>query len=98
MRPPLHFEAEEVLDGHTLQQPTIYRLLRVTRCGTDAFEQYVRRAAAPVIVVDPRAGHGPGIGGFRRDSEVGMALREGHPVFTSSCSTRSRSRARQWAP
>ncbi|CAG9184024.1 DUF3141 domain-containing protein [Cupriavidus pinatubonensis] len=81
MPPLLHFEAEEVLDGHTLQPPTNYRLLRVTRCGTDALEQYVRRAAAPVIVVDPRAGHGPGIGGFHRDSEVGMALREGHPVY-----------------
>ena len=34
-----------------------------------------------MVVVDPRAGHGPGIGGFRRDSEVGMALREGHPVY-----------------
>ncbi|MGX6569542.1 DUF3141 domain-containing protein [Cupriavidus necator] len=81
MPPLLHFEAEEVLDGHTLQPPTNYRLLRVTRCGTDALEQYVRGAAAPVIVVDPRAGHGPGIGGFHRDSEVGMALREGHPVY-----------------
>nr|WP_240746049.1 MULTISPECIES: DUF3141 domain-containing protein [Cupriavidus] len=27
-----------------------------------------------VIVIDPRADHGPGIGGFKRDSEVGMAL------------------------
>ena len=35
----------------------------------------------PVIVVDPRAGHGPGIGGFKRDSEVGMALHDGHPVY-----------------
>ena len=29
----------------------------------------------------PRAGHGPGIGGFKRDSEVGLALHEGHPVY-----------------
>jgi len=34
-----------------------------------------------VIVIDPRAGHGPGIGGFKQDSEVGMALHEGHPVY-----------------
>jgi hypothetical protein len=32
-------------------------------------------------VVDPRAGHGPGIGGFKQDSEVRMALGEGHPVY-----------------
>ena len=33
------------------------------------------------MIVDPRAGHGPGIGGFKQDSEVGMALHEGHPVY-----------------
>ncbi|KAJ8135079.1 hypothetical protein OY671_011708, partial [Metschnikowia pulcherrima] len=32
-------------------------------------------------VVDPRAGHGPGIGGFKRDSEVGMALTDGRAVY-----------------
>ena len=35
----------------------------------------------PYVIIDPRAGHGPGIGGFKRESEVGMALREGHPVY-----------------
>jgi hypothetical protein len=34
-----------------------------------------------VIILDPRAGHGPGIGGFKRESEVGMALHEGHPTY-----------------
>lgn len=81
MPPLLHFEAEEVADAHAFVPPCNYRLLRITRCGTDALERFVRRDTAPVIVVDPRAGHGPGIGGFRRDSEVGMALREGHPVY-----------------
>jgi hypothetical protein len=38
-------------------------------------------SARPVVVVDPRAGHGPGIGGFKDDSEVGVALRAGHPVY-----------------
>ena len=32
----------------------------------------------PFVIVDPRAGHGPGIGGFKEDSEVGVALRAGH--------------------
>ncbi len=36
---------------------------------------------SPVIIVDPRAGHGPGIGGVKRESEVGMAMREGRPVY-----------------
>lgn len=33
------------------------------------------------MVVDPRAGHGPGIGGFKEDSEIGNALQRGHPVY-----------------
>ena len=81
MPPLLHFESEPVADGRVLDPPSNYRLLRVTRCGTDALEKHVRKGAAPVLVVDPRAGHGPGIGGFKRDSEVGMALLEGHPVY-----------------
>ena len=35
----------------------------------------------PYIIIDPRAGHGPGIGGFKEDSEVGVALKAGHPVY-----------------
>ncbi len=35
----------------------------------------------PYIIIDPRAGHGPGIGGFKDDSQVGVALRGGHPVY-----------------
>jgi hypothetical protein len=81
MPPLLHFESETVAEGSEFTPPSNYRLLRITRCGTDAVEKHVRRGAAPVIVVDPRAGHGPGIGGFRRDSEVGMALLEGHPTY-----------------
>ena len=33
------------------------------------------------MIIDPRGGHGPGIGGFKDDSQVGVALREGHPVY-----------------
>jgi len=81
MPPLLHFDAAPVADARDFASPCNYRLLRITRCGTDQLERHVRRDSAPVIVVDPRAGHGPGIGGFRRDSEVGMALLEGHPVY-----------------
>ena len=35
----------------------------------------------PFVVFDPRAGHGPGIGGFKRDSEIGAALRAGHTCY-----------------
>ncbi|WP_019939954.1 DUF3141 domain-containing protein [Bordetella sp. FB-8] len=73
----LKFGHEVVLDGRTLSEPCNYSLLRlVPPAGmpTDA-------TARPVVVVDPRAGHGPGIGGFKFDSEVGMAMRAGHPVY-----------------
>jgi pimeloyl-ACP methyl ester carboxylesterase len=36
---------------------------------------------APVVVVDPRAGHGPGIGGMKQESEIGVALAAGHPCY-----------------
>ena len=32
-------------------------------------------------MVDPRAGHGPGIGGFKVDSEIGVVLKAGHPCY-----------------
>ncbi len=38
-------------------------------------------AKPPVVVVDPRAGHGPGIGGMKPESEIGVALRAGHAVY-----------------
>jgi hypothetical protein len=34
----------------------------------------------PFVVVDPRAGHGPGIAGFKADSEIGVALKGGIPA------------------
>ena len=39
------------------------------------------QTARPFVIVDPRAGHGPGIGGFKADSEIGMAMRAGHPCY-----------------
>jgi pimeloyl-ACP methyl ester carboxylesterase len=35
----------------------------------------------PFVVVDPRAGHGPGIGGFKSDSEIGVIFKAGHPCY-----------------
>ena len=39
------------------------------------------RAKRPFVIVDPRAGHGPGIGGFKADSEIGVAMKAGHPAY-----------------
>ena len=32
-------------------------------------------------MIDPRAGHGPGIGGFKAESEIGEAMRAGHHCY-----------------
>lgn len=37
--------------------------------------------ARPIVVIDPRAGHGPGIGGSKLNSQIGVALDLGHPVY-----------------
>ena len=75
--PLLKFEHELVLDGSAMARPCNYALLRIVN-GTD---MPVNPLARPIVVVDPRAGHGPGIGGFKMDSEVGVAMRAGHPVY-----------------
>jgi pimeloyl-ACP methyl ester carboxylesterase len=76
--PLLKFAHELVLDGATLAEPCNYALLRIT---PPADMPPVDEASRPLVVVDPRAGHGPGIGGFKHDSEVGVAMRAGHPVY-----------------
>jgi hypothetical protein len=77
-KPPLlKFDHELVMDGRDLPRPCNYSLLRIVPpAGVEVDE--TRR---PIVVVDPRAGHGPGIGGFKTDSEVGVALRAAHPVY-----------------
>ena len=81
MPPLLDFKYETVLDARQFEPAANYALLRITEVETHCWDDCVDVAKPPVIVVDPRAGHGPGIGGFKRASEVGMAMREGHPVY-----------------
>ncbi len=84
MPPPLNFEYETILDARTFERPANYALLQITAAGEDCAADCVSESARPVIIIDPRAGHGPGIGGYKRDSEVGIALHEGHPVYVVS--------------
>jgi hypothetical protein len=75
--PVLHFDYEMVLDARTFEQPVNYALVSITP-PTGVTVDAKRR---PYIMIDPRAGHGPGIGGFKDDSQVGVALKAGHPVY-----------------
>ena len=79
--PLLNFKYETLLDARQFERPVNYALLRITEVGDDCWDDCVDLTKPPVIVIDPRAGHGPGIGGFKRDSEVGIALHTGHPVY-----------------
>jgi len=75
--PVLHFAYETVVDGRKLARPVNYALVAIV--APEGVTIDARRR--PYIIIDPRAGHGPGIGGFKDDSQVGVALREGHPVY-----------------
>ncbi|SAL14307.1 PHB de-polymerase domain-containing protein [Caballeronia peredens] len=77
LEPVLHFDHETIVDGRTFARPVNYALLRIV--PPDGVEIDARKR--PYLIIDPRAGHGPGIGGFKDDSQVGVALRAGHPVY-----------------
>jgi pimeloyl-ACP methyl ester carboxylesterase len=73
----LDYKAELVMDGRTLKRPVNYLLVRIIP-PAGAQVDPTRR---PFVVMDPRAGHGPGIGGFKADSEIGVAMKAGHPCY-----------------
>jgi len=73
----LSFDHDIIMSGRSLDRPINYSLAKIVPpAGTT-----IKLNNPPVIVVDPRAGQGPGIGGFKRESEIGVALDEGHPVY-----------------
>ena len=73
----LNYQVELLVDGRTLQRPVNYALVSVA--PPDGVK--VDNKRRPFVVVDPRAGHGPGIGGFKADSEIGVAMKAGHPCY-----------------
>ncbi len=75
--PVLAYDYEKVMDGADLPLPSNYELLRILPPAGVTVDDTER----PFIIIDPRAGHGPGIGGFKTDSQVGVALKAGHPVY-----------------
>jgi hypothetical protein len=94
--PVLTFSYDILLDGRELDPPTNYYLARIRdrrspgehghmESGADRRSTTPKAVSVatrrPVIIIDPRAGHGPGIGGSKRDSEIGMALDQGYPVY-----------------
>jgi pimeloyl-ACP methyl ester carboxylesterase len=75
--PVLAYDYDVVMDGRDLPYPSNYMLLKIRPPAGVAIDDSRR----PYVIIDPRAGHGPGIGGFKADSQVGVALAAGHPVY-----------------
>ena len=73
----LKFGTEIVTDGRTLPRPVNYVLARIAPPAGVHIDETKR----PFVIVDPRAGHGPGIGGFKAQSEIGVAFKAGHPCY-----------------
>ncbi len=93
--PVLTFHYEMILDGRQFEKPVNFALVRIVdrrrenkALPVDSDRRKANRGKKPpempkrpIVIIDPRAGHGPGIGGSKRDSEIGMALDHGHPVY-----------------
>jgi hypothetical protein len=73
----LIYDHEVILRGPNLPRPVNYGLVRVVPPRGTVIDHTKR----PVVVIDPRAGQGPGIGGFKPESEIGHAFKAGHPVY-----------------
>lgn len=73
----LKFPYEVLIDGRDLPHPVNYSLLRILPPA----DRPIDARQHPVVIVDPRGGHGAGIGGFKEDSEIGESLRAGHPTY-----------------
>jgi pimeloyl-ACP methyl ester carboxylesterase len=76
--PVLVFDYEIIMDGRKLARPANYALASIVPPADCPPTDPAQR---PFVVIDPRAGHGPGIGGFKMDSEIGIALKQGHPCY-----------------
>ena len=94
--PVLVFDYEMVLDGRTFEKPVNYSLIRILdrrsaekktnmrserRVTEKPTPQDPAAPIRPIVIIDPRAGHGPGIGGSKLNSQIGVALDYGHPVY-----------------
>ncbi len=83
--PPVNYALVRILEHPEAGRPEAFTgttagaVERQFRPEPNGVETQVARR--PVVIIDPRAGHGPGIGGSKRDSQIGMALAAGHPVY-----------------
>ncbi len=72
------YAAELVCDGRSLEKPVNYVLAHII----PPLGVVIVETKRPFVVVDPLAGHGPGIGG-KADSEIGVAMKGGMHAISS---------------
>lgn len=75
--PVLDYDYDIIMDASTFDRPSNYVLLKIK--PSEGIE--IDDSNRPYIIIDPRAGHGAGIGGFKPESQVGVALKNGRPVY-----------------
>jgi pimeloyl-ACP methyl ester carboxylesterase/tellurite resistance protein len=73
----LVYDYQMAVDGRSLERPVNYALVHILPPAGAQVNPLLR----PYVIIDPRAGHGAGIGGFKSDSQVGVALAQGHAVY-----------------
>ncbi len=73
----LNFDFDILMNGSTFERPINYWLAKMHAPAGVTTDNKKR----PFVIQDPRAGQGPGIGGMKKDSEIGDALKNGHPVY-----------------
>jgi Protein of unknown function (DUF3141) len=75
--PVLQFQYETVVDARQFSRSVNYALLKMLPPAGVTIDPKRR----PYVIIDPRAGRAPGLARFKDDSQVGVALREGVPVY-----------------
>ena len=82
--PPVNYSLVKICDRRTdspdRRQPSRQSGGR-RHIQADPGRRTTGRPLRPLVVIDPRAGHGPGIGGSRLNSQIGVALEYGYPVY-----------------
>jgi len=71
----LRFRFELIMNGRDLPRPVNYGLVWILPPPNIK----INPQRHPFIIFDPCAGQGPGINGMKHDSEIGVALANGHP-------------------
>ena len=74
----LDYEVELVLDGRTFERPVNYALARILPPkGVE-----VDPTRRPFVIIDPRAGHGPGMAALRLTARSASPSRLGIPAIS----------------